>query len=131
MATVFTANSSSITVNGEAVEGVQAIDYRLIRQQGEVFALGSAERATTYYGAQRVEGRIQVASASPSLDGLAGSGETFQVVANLAHGEAGRSVAFDDCFMTRKEFNLTSGGHGETWYHFTATRLREEEAAGG
>lgn len=130
MATIFTANRSSLTVNGQAIEGTQAIDYRQVRQQGDVYALGSAERLTAYYGATQVEGRIQVASTSPALDALATSGAAFQVVASLAHGEAGRSVAFDDCYVTRKEFNLGRGGHGETVYTFTATRVREEDSGG-
>ncbi len=126
-ATIFTANSSTITVDGEPVDGVLGIDYRLERQQGDVFALGSAERLTAYYGATRVAGRLRVASVNPGLDALTTSGNAFQVVANLAHGETTRSVAFDDCFMTDKDFALGSGGHGETVYAFTATRVREED----
>jgi len=128
MATIFTANSSSIMVDGNPVDGVQGIDYRLLRQQGDVFALGSAERLTAYYGASRVQGKIQVASTNATLDTLATSGAMFQVVASLAHGQALRSVSFDDCFMTHKEFTMTSGGHGETVYHFSATRVREEDS---
>jgi len=131
MAMIFTANSSSLMVDGNPVEGVQGIDYRVVRQQGDVFALGSDERLTAYYGATRVQGRLQVASAEPVLDTLAGSGAMFQVVATLAHGEATRSVSFDDCFMTDKDFAISSGGHGETVYSFSATRVREEDSGGG
>jgi len=130
MPTIFTANSSSITLNGQPVDGVQAIDYRLVRQQSSVYALGSPERVTTYYGATSVEGRIVVASATPALDALAGSGEAFQVVASLIHGQTSRSVAFDECQFSRKEFTLGSGGHAETTYFFSATRVREEESGG-
>lgn len=130
MASVFTANSSQVMVDGNAVEGVQGIDYRVQRQQGDVFALGSAERITSYYGATRVDGRLQVASANPALDTLTNSGSSFQVVVTLAHGETQRSVAFDDCFMTNKEFALNTGGHGETIYLFSATRVREEDSSG-
>jgi hypothetical protein len=131
MATIFTANSSSLMVDGNPVEGVQSIDYRVVRQHGDVFALGSSERLTAYYGATRVQGRIQVASTSAALDTLANSGAMFQVVATLAHGESSRSVSFDDCFMTDKEFAISSGGHGETVYAFSATRVREEDSGGG
>jgi hypothetical protein len=133
MSKIFTANSSSVLINGTAVEGVQSIDYRMTRQQSDVYAVGSSERLTVYYGSQHVEGRIHVASASPDLDGLATSGQAFQIVANLAHGDTTRTVALDDCYMTEKEFNLNSGSHGETIYSFSATRVREEDAgaAGG
>ena len=49
MATIFTANSSTVTANGQPVEGVQSIDYRLERDHSNVYALGSAERLTSYY----------------------------------------------------------------------------------
>jgi hypothetical protein len=128
MATVFTAHSSSVLVDGQPIDGVQAIDFRIVRQQGDVFALGSSERLTTYYGATRVDGRIIVASANPTLDGLVTSGNAFQVVGNLAHADLSRTLAFDDCRMAKKEFTLSSGGHAETTYMFTATRVREEDA---
>lgn len=129
MTTVFTANSSSITVDGSAIEGVQGIDYRAVRQFGDVYALGSDERVAAYYGATRVEGRIRVASANPALDGLTTSGSTFQIVANLAHGQSTRSVSFDECMMKDRAFSLNSGGHAETVYAFSAVRVREEDAA--
>lgn len=127
MATIFTANSSTLMVDGNPVEGVQGLDYRVVKEQGDVYAIGSDERLTAYYGATRVQGRIRVASTSPALDPLATSGNMFQVVATLAHGETSRSVSFDDCFMTDKSFTINSGGHGETVYSFSAVRVREED----
>jgi hypothetical protein len=101
-----------------------------VRQHEDVFALGSDERVAVYYGPSRVQGRIQVASANPTLDGIALSGESFQIVSNLRHGQAARSVAFDECYIQNKEFSLLTGGHGETVYTFTATRVREEDEGG-
>jgi hypothetical protein len=94
----------------------------------DVHALGSHERVTVYYGASSVQARLRVASADTHLDELTTSGALFQVVASLRHGEAARSVAFDDCVITGKEFAMATGGHGETVYEFTATRVREEAA---
>jgi len=128
MAVIFAAHSSSVLIDGQPVEGVQGIDYRVARQQGHVFALGSSERLTTYYGETRVDGRIVVASTNAALDALVTSGAAFQVVGNLAHSGVSRTVAFDECQMSRKEFNITSGGHGETVYLFTATRVRETDS---
>jgi len=126
-ATIFTAHSSSVLVDGQPIDGVQAIDFRFARQQGDVFALGSTERLTMYYGASRVDGRITVASANATLDGLVTSGAAFQIVGNLAHTDQSRTLAFDDCRMSKKEFSLNTGGHAETTYMFTATRVREED----
>ena len=126
-ATIYTAHSSTVLVDGQPIDGVQAIDFRVVRQQGDVFALGSSERLTSYYGATRVDGRVIVASANATLDGLVTSGNSFQIVGNLAHADTTRTVAFDDCRMMKKEFALNSGGHAETTYLFSATRVREED----
>jgi hypothetical protein len=128
MATIFTANSSGVLVDNNRLEGVRGIDYRVLREQHDVHALGSHERVTVYYGASSVQARLRVASADTHLDELTTSGALFQVVASLRHGEAARSVAFDDCVITGKEFAMATGGHGETVYEFTATRVREEAA---
>lgn len=127
MPSVFTANSSGILVNNEAVEGVRGIHYQLEREQGDVHALGSPERIAVYYGATRVRGKIRVASVSNTLDALAASGEVFQVVANLSHGQSARSVSFDECHIDGKDFAMTAGGHAEAAYTFTATRVREDD----
>ncbi len=74
-----------------------------------------------------VLGRIRVASTSPVLDALLSTPEACQVVANLAHGDARRSVSFDECWLEDKQFELSRGGHAETVYTFSATRVREED----
>lgn len=126
MADVFVANSSGILVDNDPVAGARGIDYRVEHEQSDVHALGSAERVAVYYGASRVRGQIRVASVNERLDALATSGAAFQVVANLAHGQTARSVAFDECHIEGKTFSMTAGGHGEAVYSFTATRVREE-----
>lgn len=129
MANVFTANSSGVLVDNTSIEGIRSIEYQVVRDQSDVHAVGSPERIAVYYGATRVRGRLHVASTSAELDALTTSGNAFQIVANLRHGEAGRSVSFDECHMERKEFSMASGSHGETVYLFTATRVREEDSA--
>lgn len=126
---IFTANASAVTINGERIPGVRAIDYAFVRAQESVYALGSGERVAVYYGAQKVEARVTIASANAGLDQLLRDGASFQLVAQLGRtAEPTRSVAFDECFMTDKAFALGTGGHAETVYAFTATRVREEDA---
>ena len=127
MPSVFTANSSGVLINNETVEGVRSINYTLEREQGDQYALGSAERIAVYYGANRVRGEISVSSVNNTLDELAASGEAFQVVANLTHGQSARSVSFDECHIDGKAFAMATAGHGEARYTFTATRVREED----
>lgn len=125
MPTVFAANESSVLIDGEPVEGVRAIEYRDHQTRGNVYALGSVERIGLISGPRIVEGRLRVASASPKLDGLTDAMQ-FQINAQLRHGEAQLTVSFDECYLLEKSFDMEVGGHGETIYSFTATRVRQE-----
>jgi hypothetical protein len=125
MPTIFAANESSVMVDGEAVEGVRAIDYRRRQVRTSVYALASAERVGMISGPSIVEGQLRVASTSPQLDRL-DSARAFQISARLRHGEAQMSVTFDECYLMEKAFDLSVGEHGESVYAFTATRVREE-----
>jgi hypothetical protein len=125
---LYDANRSRILVNGEPIAGVRTIEFRQERAQGQVYALGQAERVGVYHGQLQVLGRLQIASAAPGLDTLAQAPDAFQLVATLGGSSGGRSVVFDECFIHDKSLSLGTGGHAETVYHFTATRMREEEA---
>jgi hypothetical protein len=124
MPSIFAANESSVLVDGEAVEGIRAIEYRQQRTRSGVYALGSAERIGIVSGPQSVEGRLRVASTSQKLDGLDPE-VAFQISAQLRHGEQTMTVTFDECFMLSKGFEMGVGSHGEAEYSFTATRVRE------
>jgi len=124
---VYSANQSEVRVGNEAIAGVRSIEYRAQRARNEVTALGTDERIAVYYGARSVIGRVRVASTSPALDALLDTPEETQIVARLAHGETRRTVAFDECWLESKSFDISDGGHGETTYTFSATRVREED----
>lgn len=128
MATLFAASESSVMVDGEAIEGVRAIEYRHLQQRSNVYALGSTERVGMVSGGQSVEGRLRVASTSAKLNALTGP---FQVIGTLRHTGADNktktmTVTFDECYLTDKSFAIETSGHGETVYTFSAIRLREE-----
>lgn len=126
MALIVTAQHSEVKINDETVEGLQAIDYTVVKNRSHVGAIGTDERIAVYFGMKSVVGRLRVASANATLDGLLGSNAEFSVSVTLAHGETSRKVAFDSCYMEDKAFSLAAAGHGETIYSFTATRVREE-----
>jgi hypothetical protein len=128
MATIFAANESLVMVEGEAIEGVHSIEYRQHQLRENIYALGRAERIGMVSGQMTVEGRLIVASTNPKLDGLKGD-TPFQIIAQLKHGETSMTVTFDECFMLEKSFNMGVGGHGESTYDFTATRVKEEIAS--
>jgi hypothetical protein len=126
MATIFASNESSVMIDGEAVEGIRAVEYRYVQERKNVYALGSAERIGMVSGAQSVEGLLRIASTSQKLNAI---GDTqFQITAQLKHGETKMTVTFDECFLQSKSFEMGVGTHGEATYGFTAVRVREEVA---
>ncbi|MBX2823045.1 MAG: hypothetical protein KTR29_25320 [Rhodothermaceae bacterium] len=126
MATIFAANESTVLLNGEAVEGVDSIEYRFQQARQSIYALGSAERVGMASGAQHVQGRLRVVSSSPALNGLTGE-EPFQITAQFRQGDTSMTVSFDDCHLSEKSFDMGASGYGTTLYEFTAARVREEE----
>ena len=126
MPTIFVANESSVLVDGQAVEGVQALEYRRQEARANVYAIGSTERIGIISGAAHVEGSLVVASTSQALDRIAAE-KPFQISAQLKHGDTHVAVTFDDCFLAGKSFQLGVGNHGEAVYSFTAARVREEQ----
>lgn len=127
MPTLFAANESSVMIDGQAVEGVRAIEYRHQQVRTNVYALGSAERIGMISGPQSVDGIMRVVSTSATLNQLT-TDKSFQVTAQLKHGDTKMTVTFDECFLKEKSFSMEVGGTGEALYTFTATRVREEVA---
>lgn len=124
MPTVFAANESAVMVDGTPLEGVRAVEYRTNTTRSDLYAIGSSERIGVITGHRSVEGRIRVASSAPPLDALVGD-EFFQIAAPLRQGGTELTVSFDECLLTEKSFSMGAGGHAETVYAFTATRVRE------
>jgi hypothetical protein len=127
MPLVFTAFQSEVKVNDETLDGLQSIEYKLVKSRRDVGAIGTDERIAVYFGMQLVTGRLRLASANVKLDEFLRDNTKFSV--SVTHREADeteRLVSFDDCYLDDKSFALESEGHGETVYSFTATRVREE-----
>ncbi|QRN93819.1 hypothetical protein JRI60_32250 [Archangium violaceum] len=129
MPTVFSANRSSILVDGEAVEGLQSLVFRVVTEREDIRAIGSNERVEVIFGLRTVQGELVIRSASVKLDTLLQNRAKFQLVASLKRTEGNdetRTVSFDDCFVEGKSFRLDAHGSAATSYAFTATRVREE-----
>jgi len=129
MPTVFSANRSSILVDGEAVEGLQSIAFRVVTEREDIRAIGSNERVDVIFGLRTVQGELVIRSASIKLDGLLQNRAKFQLVTSLKRTEGTddtRTLSFDDCFVEGKSFRLDAHGSAATTYAFTATRVREE-----
>lgn len=124
MPTVFAANESAVLVDGAPIEGVRSVEYRSHTARSDLYALGSSERIGVITGHHGVEGRLRVASSAPALDVLVGD-TFFQIAAPLRQGETEVTVSFDECLLTETSFAMDAGGHGETIYSFTATRVRQ------
>lgn len=127
MPQVFTAFASEVKVNEETLEGLQSIEYSMVKNRQHIGAIGTDERIAVYFGIKLVNGKLRVASINKTLDGFLQANTEFSISATLKQGEAARKVTFDSCFLEDKAFSMISDGHGETVYSFTATRVREED----
>jgi hypothetical protein len=126
MPQVYTAYESEVKVNEETIEGLQAIDYKVVNGRQHLGAVGTTERIAVYFGLKYATGAMRVASANKTLDGLMQSNAAFSISATLKHRDIVRRVSFDSCYMEDKSFSMDAQTHGETIYSFTATRVREE-----
>lgn len=129
MPTIFSANHSSVLVNGEAVEGLQSLVFRVVTERQDVRGVGVDERVDVLFGLRTVQGELIVQSASHTLDDHLAARSKFQIVANLARDAAEgakRTLSFDDCYVENKSVALSANGSVFTTYTFTATRVREE-----
>ena len=129
MPMVFSANRSSVLVDGEPVEGLQSIVYRVVTEREDIRAIGSNERVDVIFGLRTVQGELVIRSASTKLDGMLQGRAKFQLVTSLKRTEGTddtRTLSFDDCFVEGKSFRMDAHGSAATTYAFTATRVREE-----
>src|SRR5271166_3673692 len=104
MATVFAASRSVILVDGEQIEGLQSLTFRVVTEQEDVRGVGTSERVAVIFGLRTVQGELAVRSANLKLDGLLNQQGKFQLVANLRQTDAPdgpkRTLSFDDCYVS-------------------------------
>jgi hypothetical protein len=129
--TLISANVSNIKVDGEAIPGLQAIDFKIVRNRQNVHNIGIDERIGVDYGPMFVTGNLRVRSTYPKLDTMLITGvadvKPFQLVVELKKlGQSIKTLSFDDCYLESKSFSMDSNGVGISDYSFTATRLREQ-----
>jgi hypothetical protein len=129
--TLISANVSNIKVDGEVVSGLQAIDYKVVRNRQNVHNVGIDERIGVDYGPMYVTGTLRVRSTYPKLDTMlikdAADVKSFQIVIELKKlGTSIKTLTFDECYLEGKSFSMDANGVGLSDYSFTATRLREQ-----
>ncbi len=131
MPTVFSANNSNVLVDGETVEGLQTLAFRVITEREDIRAVGTDERIDVSFGLRTVQGEMVVRSASPKLDELLDARSGFGLVASLSKTAGITSTdqetkyEFDECYLESKSFGLDASGTAITTYAFTATRVRK------
>lgn len=130
MAMIFSANRSKVQVDGDVVEGLQTLAFKVLTAKQDVPAVGSNERVDVIFGLRTVQGELSVRSVNAKLDGLLQGQGKFQIVAELKKDEGDkapkRTLSFDDCYVEGKAFALDASGSALTTYSFSATRVREE-----
>ncbi len=130
MPMTFSANRSTVQVDGETIEGLQSLVYRVTNEKEEVRAVGTRERVDVVFGLRSVRGELTIKSANVKLDTVLDQSVKCQIVAVLKRDEAAdaakRTLSFDDCYLDGKSFAMDASGVPQTTYSFTATRAREE-----
>jgi hypothetical protein len=128
---IISANVSNVKVDGEIIPGLQAIEYKIIRNRQNVHNIGIDERVGVDYGPMYVTGTLRVRSTYPKFDTMLITGvadvKPFQLVVELKKGGTSiKTLSFDDCYLESKGFSVDANGVGLSDYTFTGTRLREQ-----
>jgi hypothetical protein len=140
MATVISANVTNIKIGGNDAPGLQAIEYKIVRNRQNIHNIGHDERIGVLYGPMHVTGLLRFRSTNPYLDELIATEiknvgtkeEEFQIVVEFK-GTIGAyakktetTLVFDECHVEGKSFSIDANGIGVSDYTFTAARVREE-----
>ena len=132
MPTVFAANRSSVLIDGEPVEGLQSIAFRVITEREDIRAVGSDERVAVSFGLRTVQGELVIRSLNQALDAHLSEQTQFNLVANLKKDAASdapkRTLSFEECYVEKKAVGMDAGGTAVTRYGFSAARVGEGEA---
>ena len=86
MAMIFSANRSKVQVDGDVVEGLQTLAFKVVTAKQDVPAVGSNERVDVIFGLRTVQGELIIRSASVALDTLLQDRAKFQLVAICLYG---------------------------------------------
>jgi len=129
--TIISANVSNVKCDGEVIPGLQAIEFKLVRNRQNIHNIGIDERVGVDYGPMYVTGSLRVRSAYPKFDTwlITGVAEVkpFQLVVEFKKGkESIKTLSFDECYLEGKSFSIDANGIGISDYTFTGTRLREQ-----
>ncbi len=128
---IISANVSNVKVDGDIIPGLQAIEYKIVRNRQNVHNIGIDERVGVDYGPMYVEGTLRVRSTYPKFDTMLITGvaevKPFQLVVELKKGgKSIKTLSFDECYLEGKVFSMDANGVGISDYTFTGTRLREQ-----
>jgi hypothetical protein len=128
---IMSANVSNIKIDGEVVAGLQAIEYKIVRNRQNVHNIGIDERIGVDYGPMYVTGTLRIRSSHPKLDSMLITGvadvKSFQLVVELKKlGQSIKTLTFDECYLEGKNFSMDANGVGMSDYSFTSTRIREQ-----
>jgi len=128
---IISANVSNIKADGEVIPGLQAIEFKIVRNRQNIHNIGIDERVGVDYGPMFVTGTLRVRSTYPKFDTMLITGvaevKHFQLVVELKKGgESLKTLSFDECYLEGKSFSIDANGIGISDYTFTGTRLREQ-----
>lgn len=127
---VASATESKVTIEGEEVVGLQSLDFKVSRQQIDITSIGQGNLiGMAEAGMFKVSGTLRVRSLNKKLDDLLYMAvpTPFSLVATLMKGgQQVKKIAFEECYVNDKSYEMETSGVGLTVYDFTAKAVREE-----
>jgi hypothetical protein len=130
-ANFFSARESVVQVETEKLAGLQSLEYKIVRNPIDIIGTGSDKRQGFDYGVLSVTGKLKIKSVSKILDTKFSQTDPdlaqFNMVANLKGGgktsAISRTLTFNECYLTDREFSLDVNGVGIVIYSFTCKQV--------
>jgi hypothetical protein len=67
MPTILAASRSSVLLDGEPIEGLQSLTYKVVKNREDIAAIGTDERIDVSFGLKVVQGSLKVKSRWPPI----------------------------------------------------------------
>lgn len=130
---IFSSSESSVTVGSEKIEGVQSIEYKVVRNITSNYGFGSMTRTSVSYGNKVVTGTIKVKSHSAILDKMVHNKDMNEKTNMNVHlqqaSDSSKDLTFENIFIEDRSFSMDVSGVGLSVYTFSASDITGGESS--
>ena len=133
MVNIVSSSESSVSINGSPIEGVQSIEYKVVRNVTSNFEFNSMTRTSISYGNKIVTGTITVKSHNSILDQKVhntNQNDAVNLTVVLKQGSfPPKELTFVNVIIENRDFNMDVGGVGVSVYSFSASDLQGDTSS--